>query len=93
MDEKVIPEGEYCYDENGNCPYFSHEEVGRAKITFCKFLNKGCIGNVSDEEFDYFKYFHNTSKDEDIWELYPLDLLWDQVKECGINNYWEAEDE
>jgi len=42
MDESKIPEGIYCYDENGLCPYWSkaldkpHQENG-----FCAFLNIG----------------------------------------------------
>ena len=27
------------------------------------------------------------------WESEGLSLLWDQVKECGINNEWDEEDD
>ncbi len=80
-----IPKGVYCYSGKNICPHFTTKSVGTATITYCKFLKQGSIGNVTDDEFNYFKDFHKTSSDEDIWELYPLDLLWDQVKECGVN--------
>lgn len=60
--ESVIPEGCYCYDQNGRCPYHDYSGVHEKQNNgFCWFLGKG----------DWF------------WE--SGGLLWDQCKECGIN--------
>ena len=88
----MIPKGPYCYDENGLCPNFKHKWIGGVEIYWCKHLNQGGIGNsTTDEEFKMLKRFHKTDEDDDIYGIYPLSLLWEQVKECGINN--EDEDE
>ena len=86
-DNTIIPKGIYCYDEKGRCPYFSHIEKAGIKIPYCKYLKEGSLPNeLTDEDFERLKNFHHTTSDEDIWNLYPLDFLWDQVKECGENN-------
>ena len=60
--EKVIPKGDYCYDENGICPYWDIKlDKPEQENGYCKYLNRG------------------------DWEVDYLSLLWDQVKECGVN--------
>ena len=84
----VIPKGPYCYSGHlgtNRCPYYGVKNVGGVPITWCRFLQQGSLGDLTDKEFQHLKDFHKTTSDEDIWELYPLDLLWDQVKECGEN--------
>ena len=81
-----IPEGQYCYDKNGLCPNYKTKTVNTVAIPFCKLLNDGGIdNNTTEEEFELLKEFHGTSDINDIFDLYPLDLLWDSVKECGLN--------
>ena len=80
-----IPKGQYCYDEKGKCPYYSTIERGGIKLAYCNFLNEGSCFDLTDEEFQALKDFHRASSNTDIYELYPLDLLWDSVKECEEN--------
>ena len=60
-------------------PNFKRKWIGGVGIYWCKHLNQGGIGNSTTDE------------DDDIYGIYPLSLLWDQIKEYGINN--EDEDE
>lgn len=82
-----IPSGPYCYDGTTVCPFFQgkHYITNGVDIAYCSYLKLGSIGDLTDEQFEALKEFHSTSSDEDIFELYPLALLWDQVKECGEN--------
>ena len=88
MDKKLIPKGVYCYTCIDNkfvyCPYFSTIEDEGVKITYCKFLKQGDMGNITNREFDTLvkKY----GSEENLWKKYPLGLLWDSCKECGENN-------
>jgi hypothetical protein len=56
-DISVIPQGFYCYDDKGVCPYWSRRDEGG----YCAYLEKG------------------------DWQI-EGGLLWDQVKECGIDD-------
>jgi hypothetical protein len=59
-DKSVIPEGQYCYDEFGVCPYWSLDPTHPEQENgHCAYLEQG------------------------DWETGGL--LWDEVKECGIN--------
>jgi len=84
----MIPHGPYCYDNKGRCPYFTIKFINNIGITWCKYLNLGDLGNITDNEFKNLKQFHNN---EDVNKLYPLSVLWDQVKECNIN--WSYKNE
>jgi len=63
----IIPEGCYCYDQRGVCPYWDrasnkeHQNSG-----FCWFLMSG-----------------------DWEEKHKVGELWDQLKNCGINDSGE----
>lgn len=79
----MVPKGIYCYDENELCPQFKVKFINGVAVYFCQELNQyGLDNNMTDEEFKILKQFHKT---DDIDKLYPLFLLWDKVKECGIN--------
>lgn len=89
-DTSVIPKGPYCYDENGICPYWSlNAYYSEQENGYCAFLDKG------DWELNTEKKWRITYKDgksipdaelQSGSELgLPLSLLWDQCKECGIN--------
>lgn len=82
-----IPSGPYCYDENGRCPFWNRRTViDPVSVVHCSFLQQGDTSDLTDDEFERLKEFHHTSSNEDIWGIYPLNLLWDQVKECGEND-------
>jgi len=90
-DKLIIPKGDYCYsrDENGNqvnCPYWSSRpDKPNQENGYCAYLEEGDWEvNADSEEYD--------PKTGEVRELrWPCNLLWDQVKECGINP-WTDED-
>lgn len=93
-DTSIIPKGMYCYKSIGfegdnylvaHCPYFFC--TGHGTI-LCKFLDAESLspeageGGDLDRELAY-KYFGSKEK---AWEATVNGgLLWDSVKECGIN--------
>lgn len=94
-DTSVIPKGLYCYDKNGDCPYWSLNVYHEPQYNgYCAFMEKG------DWDLNKEKSWRVMYKDGKIIpdaELQsgeelgiPLSLLWDQCKECGIN---EEEDD
>lgn len=102
-DTSVIPEGVYCYvpdlEKNANkdkddltfyikhCPYISTIEDEGVILPYCKFLELGGINNSTSEEgFDKLEAKYG---EDGIWEKYPLDLLWDSVKQCGENSDYD----
>ena len=90
-DITVIPKGLYCYDENGKCPYWSMRKNKPYQFNgYCSFIGKGdwqlnkeyaktTIIKQSPDKKDIGKFF------DEIYNDFPLSLLWDQCKECGIN--------
>ena len=61
--ESRIPEGPYCYDGNGICPWWTRNNTKPEQDNgYCGYLQLG------------------------DWESKGLSLLWDQCKECGIND-------
>lgn len=89
-DESKIPEGFYCYDENGVCPYWKHIKTTRlyednAKLCQYRddcntFENNECGVSPSKTcttAIIRCEYLEFTDIDEDS-------LLWDQCKECNI---------
>jgi hypothetical protein len=99
-DKSKIPSGPYCYTYEGDnfkiCPYWDTVEGAPEQANgYCKFLEKSdidlakeamessdvVISDVNGKELDK----------EDIPDFIFMGLLWDQVKECGINDIWEDE--
>lgn len=88
--ENNIPKGIYCYDENGTCPYY--EEVGtlyfsnkpEKKELLCDIFSE-CTKDdpttrcVCPTKVIRCRYLDFTDFEEKT-------LLWDKVKECGIND-------
>jgi len=94
MDKTIIPPGMYCYNEHGNCPYGTtmilHDKIGPIEFDYCLFLKQGSMPNEGwdNNEFERIQKLLNQTEDE-LWAedgLLGPDLLWDQCKECGINN-------
>jgi hypothetical protein len=92
-DESVIPKGPYCYTpigyENGvykvkHCPYHRLiEDRPNQYDGWCDFLEKG------DLELEKEMVLTDQDTGEKIRgdELpFPVSLLWDSCKECGIND-------
>lgn len=90
----VIPNGSYCYDERGLCPYW--QSTGKhfpydalvekgAVVGRCEYLGK------DDLDLRYHPVLvradgrsipKDEQHEEDWWDY---GLLWDQCKECEIN--------
>lgn len=95
MNENLIPLGNYCYSHTGTtnelgipniklCPNFTYREIMGVKLPFCSLLNKGSIPNgLTDEEFEKLLNFYKS--EDELYEDNSLSLLWDHVKECGLN--------
>ena len=83
---RKIPRGPYCYSchlGKGLCPYYGHIFDNGVEIPYCEFMKCGSISNISDADFNILL----KSRCGDVRNLcleYPLDELWDQVKECGV---------
>lgn len=98
-DTSVIPRGPYCYvpdiDKNNSkakddtyytkpCPYFTGIDINGAWVPWCSFLQEGGVhNNITDENFQKLEDHFGDS--DEVYDKLPLDLLWDQVKECGEN--------
>lgn len=100
-DESKIPMGLYCYtsDHNGEymlCPYWDRVEGAPEQADgYCKFLEKSDIdlGRESRENPDVVISENGVEVNkEDVPDFIFTGLLWDQVKECGINDIWDEED-
>lgn len=92
-DPAVIPEGVYCYDQNGGCPYYKPKSFGGVEVPFCSYLGLGGTeGSLkqgqteADAEADHQKLLAHFGSEEAMDEALPLMLLFDSCKECGIND-------
>lgn len=89
-DTTIIPKGDYCYDESDLCPYWStNSNYHEQDCGYCSYLEKG-DWEMNDEK--KWKTTYRKDGKELSDELrsaneigIPMSLLWDQVKECGIN--------
>ena len=83
--KRKIPRGPYCYKDKGKhlCPYYKYKLDSDVLIAFCEYLKCGDISSISEDDFNKLL----ASRDSNLrylYEQFPLDLLWDQVKECGV---------
>jgi hypothetical protein len=94
-DESLIPVGHYCYtyDHNGKyivCPYYDVIQGAPEQADgYCHFLEKGDIEIGEDAKASSSVMITQNgvelNKDE-VPDFIFTGLLWDQVKECGIND-------
>lgn len=102
--EKYIPYGYYCYNEDGNCPFWDSKpgEFPNQEDGYCHLLEKSdwelneeaqhtthIVYSVDKElegktiaEIDDDNYIDPVSG---LKTHFPMSLIWDQCKECGIN--------
>lgn len=101
-DKNKIPKGLYCYsrDKNGKiqpCPYWSsRNDKSEQENGYCAFLEKGDWDLNLEAEVEQInpKTGERTiisMKGEET--PIPMSLLWDMVKECGINDDIDFEEE
>lgn len=88
------PHGEY-----DMCPFWAKINfLPEQQNGYCHYLNKADIALNSkynkESIIEYDKTGKNTGKSvaEIFGEYFPSSLLWDQCKECGINEDYEPED-
>lgn len=82
----IIPEGSYCYGQNGLCVFWTHKNIFGINIPYCSHLLRGDVSKISDHDFQFLKKKFHCSCDEDLYKIFKGELLWDRIKECGIND-------
>lgn len=88
-DTSVIPKGSYCYtySENGEylpCPYHRFiEDRPNQYNGWCDYLEKGDLELEREMVLKDMDTGEETTGDE---LPFPVSLLWDQCKECRIND-------
>ena len=87
-----IPQGLYCYDKNGICPYWRLlKDRPEQYDGWCDYLGKGDIEIAKEMILKSKRMKDKTIKTMRGDEApFPVSLLWDQCKECGINEWDEV---
>ena len=96
-DKRRIPRGLYCYGKNGNCPYWRIiKDRDEQENGWCDYIGKGDYEINRETGFYKVTSFNKGGeiKDEYVVQTGPdnpifFSLLWDQCKECGINEDFE----
>jgi len=96
--KKLIPKGYYCYSNKGDCPYYKIDYSHSERFSgYCKFLEKGDFELTEERKkhkHEMIRHLKNgkkvkrlmTEKEvEDFAKTGNMSLLWDKIKECGIN--------
>ncbi len=73
MAQQQIPLGVYCYDGNGLCPHWRRE----GNWVYCDHLKIATEVASEPEPSEPHAPSH---------EYVSLSLIWDQCKECGVND-------
>ena len=79
-DESLIPEGVYCYEILG-----PGSSPGSLHVKNCPYWDRD-DAQLSQED----GYCHFLERSD--WEDTGMGMLWDQCKECGINNALEDDE-
>ena len=90
-DESLIPQGLYCYSivdgERVQCPYYGKDKENDLyqENGYCGFLEKGDW--QLNEESGMLKGWRSDGKPVPPVSAHEIkaSLLWDECKECGIN--------
>jgi hypothetical protein len=96
MYQYLIPDGVYCYNEKGNCPFWDRDFTRPEQANgYCYFLEKG-DWQLNKEINDRSIFMYGPDKGKTVSEVFGEDttssLLWDQCKECGINDGWDEDE-
>jgi len=85
--EKMIVKGIYCHDENGTCPFWDMDsELPYQANGYCHYLEKGDFEIDSEMEVADWHTNKILTKQERNELPFLMSLLWDQCKECNIND-------
>lgn len=85
LDESVIPHGYYCYTMESKDPMADLAKFGRIKTKVCPYWSRNPDKHL--QESGHCKYLGCGD-----WEAKGPWLLWDQVKECGVNMPQDGEE-
>jgi hypothetical protein len=91
-DISIIPNGPYCYgvSRKDTCPYWSiKDDLPHQYNGYCSYLEQSDVDITLS-----MKPLTNLCNGEKVKAVdlpFPVSLLWDQCKECGIND--EDEDD
>ena len=99
MDSSIIPKGPYCYSPIRTLEAQEDwEKRGIFRINICPYWERydasvhGLLpADLAEFQSNYSGAYCKFLKAGD-WEPDGTMLLWDQVKECGINDDWEDEE-
>ncbi|MDD3174765.1 MAG: hypothetical protein PHF63_14105 [Herbinix sp.] len=96
--DKYIPKDTpYCYSSNKNCPFWKNIPwLPNQQNGYCYYLNKADI-EMNPERNKESKICYSKNKEDEgksvseiLGEYFPTSLLWDQCKECGINEDYDT---
>ena len=97
--EKYVPKDTiYCYDNfdsSKRCPFWDYaENRGEQNYGICHYLNTTDYEqNQKINNSDAGCWSHSDKCTSELfWEQFPHSLLWDECKECGINEGKEIEE-
>lgn len=103
--EKYIPHGMYCYTvisvdwktgimKTDTCPFWDYDETQEEQHGgYCHYLKNGDWERnkeINDKSIIISEKDKGKTVSEVIGEDFPSSLLWDQCKECGINDDWQT---
>ena len=88
-DTSVIPKGDYCYGENGICPYWStNPDYDEMECGYCSYIEKGDWELNDDKKWRLTYAKGEKVTDSELNSAHEIgmymSLLWDQCKECGV---------
>lgn len=101
LSDSFIPKGPYCYTPDTSKEAEEAAKFGVFKIHPCPYwerYNQKTHGELPEELKQHLKnaLFYEGAYCKFLktgdWEPDGTMLLWDQVKECGINDDWEDEE-
>ena len=88
-DKTLIPKGYYCYSLTSKsykrCPYWSiNKNYPKQFNGYCSYIEKG-DWELSIQYNKTAKWRNTKGQFCESDKFLPLSLLWDQCKECGVN--------
>jgi len=98
-DKSLIPRGLYCYNKNKTCPYWKKiKDRDKQENGWCDYLGRGDY-ELNREVHEYKVTSYKDGKPSKVSEFQTgpnnpgfFSLIWDMVKECGINDEIDEEE-
>ena len=100
-DTTGIPNGSYCYGKliraqktypfartYKQCPYSVMKKIAGVSVCWCDYMDKGGLPNDLEDK-DFAKLVAHFGGEDETFRALPLTLLFDSVKECGVNEEYD----